>query len=431
MASVTSDNILATIYLLMWVCTLIWYQYKSMKIDGGTAIIFTYILYAVFSLLTLNDPLFGHLFDPLEILPYLLLYGLLMIALSPAIYSHLHPATSLEESPSRIFHIIAVVIIVCSVLIMPYIAENFSSGIVKLFTESDAGKDAYSEQMKEAGDAGSGISNIPAIIFNALSDLTVFTCFYFLTLKKKNYYLIGGLFFSIIISVLMSIIQGARGNVIAMVFTAIVGYTMFKQFMERKAKRFAQIVGLSFLIATTLPVVAITFSRFEDMRGGVGGFLNWYVGQGSLYFNNFAFNTGGTRNGDRILNLAKRAVIPDTPKNYVERRDKYANLNIDDYFFTTFVGDFIIDFGLPLTVVIFVLFNLYVIHAIRPRDGTQKIHQILLFYFSLCICMQGGMTLFPYSDSANLRVLVLFCVYAYLQYHEKLLEKYPKEEIQL
>jgi hypothetical protein len=42
--------------------------------------------------------------------------------------------------------------------------------------------------------------------------------------------------------------------------------------------------------------------------------------------------------------------------------------------------------------------------------------------------MQGGMTLFPYSDSANLRVVVIFSLYAYLRYHEKLLEKYPLED---
>lgn len=430
MSQIVWDNILATLYLLMWVVTLIWYQYKSKKIDGGTAIISTYILYAVFSLITLNDDMFNLLYEPLEFLPYLFLYSMLMIALSPAIYTHLHPATSIENPHSRILSFLAIIIIVCSILIIPYIVENFSSGFVKLFTESDAGKDAYEEQAKEATDSGSGISNISAIIFNALSDLTVFTCFYFLTLKKRNLWLIGGLFFSIVISVLVPIIQGARGNVIAAVFTVFVGYMMFQQFIEKKLKRIIQITGLIFFIATALPVAAITISRFDNMGGGVGGFLNWYVGQGSIYFNNHVFDTGGTRNGDRILNLPKRIIDPSTPKNYVERRDKYHNLNIDDNLFTTFVGDFVIDFGIVLTIIIFVSFNLYVIYKIRPRDGTLKLHQLLLLYFTLCICMQGGMTLFPYSDTANLKAFIIFSLYVYLRYHEKLLEKYPQEKRQ-
>lgn len=430
MSQIVWDNILATSYLLMWVGTLFWYQYKSRRFDGGTAIMATYILYAIFSLITLNDDMFNSLYNPLEFLPYLFLYGMLMIALSPAIYTHLHPATSIEEPHSRILSFLALVIIACSILIIPYIVENFSSGIVKLFIESDAGKEAYMEQSLEAADAGFGISNIPAIIFNAMSDLTVFLCFYFLTLKKRNIWLIIGLSLSIVVSVLVPIIQGARGNVIAAVFTMIVGYMMFREYIEKKVNRVVQIVGLSFLIATTLPVTAITVSRFGDMGGGIGGFLNWYVGQGSIYFNNYAFDTGGTRNGDRILNLPKRAIDPTTPKNYVERGDKYHNLNIDDYFFTTFVGDFIIDFGIVLTVIIFIAFNLYVILRIRSRDGTLKLHQVLLLYFSLCICMQGGMTLFPYSDNANLRVFVIFSLYIYLRYHDKLLEKFPQEKRQ-
>lgn len=428
MSQIISDNILATTYLLLWVVTFILYHYKCRKLDGGSAIIATYIMYAVFSLLTLNDVMFNMLYKPLELLPYLLLYGMLIIALSPAIYSHIHPASIIETPHTRVLNAIALLIIACSVLILPYIIENFSSGFVKLFTEADAGKDAYEDLEKEAAEAGSGISNIPAIVFNAFSDLTVFLCFYMLTLKKKNLWLIIGLVFSIIISVMVPIIQGARGNVVAAVFTVIVGYMMFKQFIEKKLNRAIQVVGASFLIATALPVTAITVSRFENMGGGIAGFLNWYVGQASIYFNNYAFDTGGTRNGDRILNLLKRTIDPETPKNYVERRDKYHNLNIDDNLFTTFVGDFIIDFGLFLSIAIFVLFNLYVIYQIRPRDGTLRLHQVLLLYFCLCICMQGGMTLFPYSDSANLRVVVIFSLYAYLRYHEKLLEKYPLED---
>ncbi len=425
MSQIVWDNILATFYLLLWVVTLVWYQSKSKRLDGGTAIIGSYILYAIFSLLTLNDELFNFLFNPLKLFPYLFLYAMLMIALSPAIYTHFHPSHTIEEPHTRMLNAIAVLIIVCSILLVPYIAENFSSGLVKLFTDADAGKDAYMEQAEGASDSGSGISNIPAILFNAMSDLTVFLCFYFLTLKKKNFWLIFGLFFSIVISVLVPIIQGARGNVVAAMFTVVVGYMMFRQFIEKKLNRLIQVIGLSFMLATALPITAITVSRFGNMSTGIASFLNWYVGQGSLYFNNYAFDTGGTRNGDRILNLAKRAIDSDTPKNYVERRDKYHNLNIDDNLFTTFVGDFIVDFGIVLTVIIFIVFNLYVLYQIRPRDGTLKLHQVLLLYFTMCVCMQGGMTLFPYSDGANLRVVVIFSLYAYLRYHEKLLEKFP------
>ena len=296
---------------------------------------------------------------------------------------------------------------------------------LKLFTDTDAGKDAYMEQAKEAEDTGSGISNIPAIIYNALSDIAIFLFFYFITLKKKNTWLILGLLFSILVGILEPIMHGQRGGVIAAVLTAIVGYAMFQQFISKKINRAIRLFGLSCIIAIAIPVAAITVSRFSNMGGGIAGFLNWYVGQGNLYFNNFALDAGGTRNGDRTLNLVKRMIDPETPKNYTERRDKYHNLNIDDDIFSTFVGDIVIDFGPVTTVFIFVFFNALVIYLIRPRDGTLKLHQVLLLYFTLCICMQGGMTLFSFSDGGNLRIITLLLLYAYLRYHEILEQKFP------
>ena len=427
MSEVAWNNILATSYLLVWIMTLVWYQYKSRTIDGGTAVMSTYVLYAIFSLLTLNDIMFEDFYLPLQLFPYIYLYVMLMTALSPTIYTHLNPVDTIEHPQTRILGITSILIIVSSVLLIPDIIANFGTGFVKLFTETDAGKDAYMEQIEEAEDAGSGISNIPAIIYNAFSDITIFLCFYYMTFKKKNYWLIGGLLFAIMIGILMPMMHGQRGGVIAAVLTTVVGYAMFQQFFSKRLNRTIRILGVSCIAAIAIPIAAITVSRFGNMGGGIAGFLNWYVGQGSLYFNNFALDAGGTRNGDRTLNLAKRLIDPDTPKNYTERRDKYHDLNIDDDIFSTFVGDIVIDFGPITTVFIFVIFNGLIIYLIRPRDGTLRLHQALLLYFTLCICMQGGMTLFSFSDSGNLRIVILFLLYGYLKYHEVLLEKFPAQ----
>ena len=430
MSEVAWNNILATGYLLVWIMTLVWYQYKSRILDGGTAVMSTYILYAIFSLFSLNDVMFADFYLPLKVFPYIYLYVMLMVALSPTIYIHLNPVKNIEQPQTNILGIISVIIIISSVLLVPDIIANFGTGLVKLFTETDAGKDAYMEHIEEDKEAGSGISNIPAIIYNAFSDITIFLCFYYMTCKKKNYWLIAGLIFAILIGVLIPMMHGQRGGVIAAVLTTCVGYALFQQYLSRRINRVIRLLGITSIIAIAVPVAAITISRFGNMGGGVTGFLNWYVGQGSLYFNNFALDAGGTRNGDRTLNLAKRLIDPDTPKNYTERREKYSHLNIDDNIFSTFVGDFVIDFGPITTVFIFVIFNgliLYLIRFRNSRDGTLKLHQALLLYFTLCICMQGGMTLFSFSDTGNLRIVILFSLYGYLRYHELLLEKFPVE----
>jgi len=415
------------LYLLAWIVTFGWYQYKNRHADAGSAIMLTYILYAIVSILSLNDPIFSSTYEPLTLFPFIYLYVMLMTALSPTIYNHLYPAHTINSPHTHILSIIAVIFIFCAIVQIPNIITNFNTGIVKLFLDNDAGKDAYMETAKEASDAGSNISNIPSIIFNALSDISIFLCFYFLSKKEKNPWLITGMLISIIIGLLIPVMRGQRSGVIMSLLTVILGYMLFRRYLSSIINRCVQIIGLSIIIATALPITAITLSRFESRSEGIAGFLTWYVGQANIYFNNYALDAGGIRNGDRTINLAKRIINPeDTPNNYVERREMYHNLEIDDYYFTTFVGDFCIDFGPVATVFIFVIFNAFVLMQIRPRDGTIELHQLLLLYFTMCICMQGGMYLFNYSDTANLQIITFGCLYAYLRYHNCLLEHFPK-----
>ena len=425
MTQAISDNILCSLYLLVWIITLIWYQYKNHAIDVGTAIIGSYVGYAIFSVLSINDSFFVIAYNPLKLFPYIYLYVMLMIALSPTIYHHLNPPNEIINPHTSILKITSVIIIVSALLLIPDIISNFGSGFLKLFVDSDAGNDAYMEQLEGAEDSGSSISNIPAIIFNALADLGVFLCFYFMTLEKKNYWLIGGLLLSILINILVTITHGQRGVVIISILTTIVGYLLFKRYMSNRIKRTFRVIGISGVVAISFPIAAITMSRFGDYKVDVGGIMNWYIGQGSLYFNNYGLDAGGIRNGDRTMYLVKRVIDPDTPKNFVERREKYHTLKIDDYFFYTFVGDFTIDYGPVAAFVIFVVFNIIILLLIRPRDGTIHLYQMLLLYFSMCICMQGGMTLFSYSDFMGLRIVVTLMLYVYLRYHKLLLEKFP------
>ncbi|MBQ6210905.1 MAG: oligosaccharide repeat unit polymerase [Prevotella sp.] len=420
-----SDNILCSLYLLVWVATLAWYQYKNHSIDAGTAIISSYVVYAAFSLLSLNDTFFVIAYNPLKLFPYIYLYVMLMIALSPTIYHHLHPPKSIVEPHTRILTVIACIVIIMAILQIPDVISNFGSGILKLFIDSDAGNDAYMEQVEGVIDSGKTIGNIPAIIFNALYDLSIFICFYFMTLRNKNYWIIGGLLFCIILGIIVGITQGGRSNIIMCVVTILIGYMLFRKYISQRINRLFRLIGIFSLVVIAFPVIAITMSRFGENKIDVGAIMNWYIGQGSLYFNNYGLDAGGIRNGDRTIYLVKRAIDPETPKNYMERREKYHQLKIDDYYFYTFVGDFTIDFGPIPAFVIFVVFNTMILLAIRPRDGTMQLYQLLLLYFTMCICMQGGMYLFFYSDFWGMRIIVTLLLYVYLRYHELLLMKFP------
>lgn len=428
MSDIIKNNILTSTYLITWILTLIWYQRKNSKIDGGTAAIFFYIVYAVFSILTINDPLFSSMFNPLEVFPYIYLYSMLMLALAPVIYNHIHPTKIITPPNSRILTLLAIFIIVNAVVLIPSILSDGVSGMFKLFSDETAGKEAYSEMLSHADETGKAISNVPSIFFNATSLITIFLLFYFLTTNKKNKWLICGLAFCVCLNVFIPVTHGMRGGTIEALLVIIGAYALFSAYMDKRIVKRIRNMGIIFFCAISLPILAITVSRFGESAGGAGGAVNWYVGQGSLYFNNYALNAGGTRNGERVLNYFKRLTNNDVPHNYVERRDKYHNLELDDNYFSTFVGDFCIDFGPVCAVFIFVFFAIVATRAIRTQRKEIKLHQILLLYFTLCVSLQGGMTLFTFSDAGNLQLIVFATLYIYLRYHEKLLEVFPLKE---
>lgn len=422
-----TDNLIMSGYLLLWVITFIWYHRKSRHIDGGSTVIASYIAYAVFSLFTLNDEIFVVTYEPLRLFPFLYLYMMLIIALSPAIKMHNSEVTQIEDPQSTSLYIPCIILVLCVIAQIPNMLSNFSSGIFALLTDTDAGKDAYLEQASEADNAGSSIGNAPSLIFNILYDCVVFLFFYYLTRRDKSRIFAIVLSVSIFTGMILPVANGQRGSVIKAVLTIVCGYMIFRQFLSARINLWIGRIGIIAGIIVAVPIIAITTSRFSDRTNGtdVGGYVYWYLGQENLYFNNSALDAGGIRYGDRTANLFKRTIISGTPKNYVERRDKYKNLKIDDFWFVTFVGDFTLDYGPIGALLIFIVFNAWALTMIKPRDGTIKLHQLLLVYFTLCICIQGGMTLFSYSDTGNLIIIIFALLYAWLRYHEALLSRFP------
>ena len=297
MSVIESNYILSAFLILLWVITLIWYQRKNKIFDAGSFIIVMYIVYAFFSIMTINDDSILQFtnYEPLKLFPYLYLYTMMMIALSPAIYHHMHPTNSIEYPQSNIPQIIAIIIIVVAILNLPGIISDFQNGLMSIFTDAKAGRNAYMEQIDNASNAGGAIRNIPAILFNSFSDISIFLLFYFMTMQEKNYKIICGLLFANIINLVIPIMRGQRSGVALAFLTIICGYFLFKQYLSKRLNKFIKKVGIVFIVVITLPVAAITISRFGSEKGGIAAFINWYIGQGNIYFNNHGLDDNGIR----------------------------------------------------------------------------------------------------------------------------------------
>jgi oligosaccharide repeat unit polymerase len=410
------SNIYIVLYISAWIVTIILYHIIKKNIDAGSILLFTYLIYSVTSLLLYNSP-FYH-FDRIKIFPFIYLFLMLMLVFWPVLKFNANKINEIQKIPSIYITIICLIFIVVSLIQLPAIISDFIYSIRRLLTTSSGGQDLYNKAMAGKRLLGDGtISNLPSIITNAFGNFGILILFYYLTLKNRNTLILIGLFISVVLSIIVYISLGQRGPVIETILSMIITYFALRRFIQPKINRILRIVGGWLLLACLIPLVALTVSRFGNSTQGSMSSVYYYGGQENLYFNNHGLDDGGIRYGDRTFPLFKRILgFENVPKNFMERRDKYPHLKINDEVFCTFVGDFTIDFGPIVATLILLFFTLFVIIKTKIRDGIIRFHQLILLHFVMILCMLGGMKLYPFSDvGGNLQLIVYFIAYMFFR----------------
>lgn len=410
------SNINIILYILAWIVTIILYHIVKKRIDAGSILLFTYLIYAITSLILYNSH--SYHFNQIRLLPFIYLFLMLMLFFSPILKYNAYKIDEIQKVPSIYLLIISMIFIVASLIQLPTIVSDFAFSIKKLLTTSSGGLDLYHKSLAEARFLGDGkISNFGSVISNTYGKFGILLFFYYLTLTKRSKLILIGLFISIIISILTNVSLGQRGAILQTLLSMIITYFALRRFFQPKVNRIIKIVGGSLLIASLIPVIALTISRFGNNTKGSMSSVYYYGGQENLYFNNYGLDDGGIRYGDRTFPLFKRILgFENVPKNFVERRAKYPHLIINDRNFYTFVGDFTIDFGPIIATLIFLFFSIFVIIKTKIRNGIIRFHQLILLHFVMIVCMLGGMNLYPFSDvGGNLQLIGYFIAYMFFR----------------
>lgn len=412
------NNILLVLNIIAWIVTFAKYQKKERYFDAGSIIIFSFLLYSISSLFLFNDPFWSSEagFNQLHLFPFIYLYLMLMLAAWPVTRLRKLKIIEIQKPTYLLFNTISIILIVCSLALLPEILPKIVSGLIRILFDSAAGLDIYNDTMhysniKNIHDGK--ISNLPAIIAGLLSDLGILMFFYYLTLKKRNRFITIGLLIACIIPIVDSIAISQRGPVLDRMVTIIISYFALRKFIPRNVNNVIKTTGIVLVVAITIPIIAITSSRFDRVgSGGSASSVFFYSGQQNLFFNNYGLDNGGIRYGDRTFPLFKRMLgFDNVPRNFVERRAKYPNLKINDGSFIGFVGDFTLDYGPFVAPLIFIFFTFFIVSHTRVRNGKILFHQLILVHFVMCICIQGGMKLFSFSDLSNLRIITIFIAY--------------------
>lgn len=407
------------IYLLLLLFSLFVYLKKKKQVDGGAALIALYLVYAFFSILLYADKNQGLLYDfnsfKITLLPLLFLFLCLMISFAPVFSFDSSKYIGIKAPNVQYLDIISWVIIFSYVFQIRFIATHLISGISSILLDSDGGADLYNIMAENAKSGGIGISNIFAIIGNLFYDFGVFLLFYYLTREKKNKAIIIGLSIAMFIGILMYLAAGQRGGMIKRSLLVVGTFLLFRRFINAQTRKKIIRIGAVMAAFFALLFMAISVSRFSSREGGVESSFKRYAGQSVLYFDQYAFDNNGIRYGDRVAPVFKRLLLFDNvPRNYVERREKYPNLNINDEVFVTFVGDFCFDFGPVAAFFILLFFSLLCIKTTQFNGSQYPFYKLIIVQFALSVCIQGG-ALFSLSDLGNLEIILYFFLYVFFR----------------
>ena len=414
------DSLLIGIYIVLWVVTLYVYQRKRKTFDAGSFILVLYLLTAIASYLLYGDEFYGSSFRGLSLFTFLLLFVLLFMGAYPVL-KYDGRKKNLVTPNKGLIVIISLVFIVSSLMSVSSTLQNFRQGIVLMLTTDEGGAELYREAMEGNENMGhGGLSNIFSVLITALTNISALFLFYLIKYYRDNKLLVWSMAFSFVLLFMRYISMGTRGAVVEFLLLLIVSYMLMKPYYSDKITSAVNKILVVFAILVSIPIIAISVSRFSNQTGtsGVGSSTLYYGGQGNLYFNKYALDNNGIRYGDRVIPLFKRmAFISNVPHNFWERRAKYPRLKINDEVFVTFAGDFLLDFGPLFGSFIIIFFSLLFLQITRARGNLIGFHKLIILHMIAIICSQGAIKLFPLSDvGGNLQIIVYILSYFAFKY---------------
>jgi oligosaccharide repeat unit polymerase len=225
------SNIYIILFILGWITTIILYQRRKKDFDAGSILLFSYLFYAIMSLCLYNNPYYK--FNSIEIFPFIYLFLMLLLAFSPILRYDYNKIDKIQKPPDLFLNFVCILFIIVSLMQVPDIISNFTISIVRLLIDSTGGLDLYNEAMAESISLGDGsISNLSSIISNSYGNFGILLLFFYLTLNKRNKFILIGLFISCIISILSNINMGQRGPIIEILFSMIITYFALRKFYQ-------------------------------------------------------------------------------------------------------------------------------------------------------------------------------------------------------
>jgi len=404
------NNILALFNVLLYSLTFLIYQFRTKYFGAFSILLLTYLFTALMGYFYINNPLSEY--QNIKIFPFLYLYAMLMLACYPLFKVGEHNIILIKPPNNKLFNSFCWIMILAKTIHFLMIFHNLKTNFYGILFEPTTIFEQYSEGVSRSSTEGYRNFNLFAIFSNLFSTISILILMYYLTFQRKNIWLLIGLVFSAILNPIEALAQAQRGGVVISLLLFIFAYFFFKKFYSVKIQKIIKPLLIFIFLILSIPLAIITITRFSDREGD--NFLLFsiqnYSGQSFINFNNYALDAGGDRDGTRTATLITTIISGGSaPRNYLERLSKYKNIKLDETKFSTFVGDFVLDFGPALTIFIFFLATVFFRHHLRIKNEIS-FHQTILWFLLINIC--AGLFLYTFADwGGNLQFIALISFY--------------------
>ena len=397
-------------YTFFWIITYLYHRRSNKYFGSASFLLILNVIYGISSFILYNDPIMGYY--KVTFWPFVYLYIAELIILYPLLRYRDNEIVQIEDVNIKLVKTYSYVYVISAIFRFPTIFSHISTGIAILVSGLDGGNELYKASHDMTYTGVGFIESTAAIIYNVFTDLGVLMFFYLLSVKDKDPILRYGFILAFIATLLFPISMGLRTGVIMQSLTIIIAFICMRQFLPKETSkkfiRYGSIVGSSIFALFMI----LSISRFSWREGGTSTYLLSYAGQAPLNFNERVLDAGGIRYGDRTANTFKQILgYSNVPTTITGVRDKYPSLRIDDSLFTTFVGDFVLDYGPITTLIIFIVFTIIITSCTKNRGPSIPFHKIIALYFVMCVLVQGGFYMFNYSFKNNYTIIAFVVTY--------------------
>lgn len=395
---------------LLWSSTFLFYQKKRKFLGIGSGILFLYAIISIVCIHLYNNPLSIGMFKEQKLIPFLYLYVMIILISLPLLKIKEENIYYIQKPSNNIFNIISFIIIFFSCVSLPNDFIKIKEGLIALVTDASYGKEAYMERAEAFTSKSSSNMDIISILGNMTRNVAPMFLLYYLTLHNKNKFIFYGLILSSILYPIISISTGARSGLVIPMMNMFFLFLFIRKFIPTDVKKKIKYGMYLLCIILLIPFLLVTISRTDGNLNETFFSIERYLSEGFLRFNNYGLDANGYRYGDYTIVVFKKFLGLDPPMYYSSRLLKYSHMLLNESVFYTFVGDFTLDYGPIIALIIFIILSRCFYNALKIKKRSILFHQYILLYLLTIWCI-GFFQFILGRIEGNLLLIFLILLY--------------------